>query len=597
VQAGQGLRTHPPEPFLYRFNGFINKMKRFIPILTWLPGYNSGMFRGDLAAGLTVGVMLIPQAMAYALIAGMPPVYGLYAALVPLLIYGMLGTSRQLGVGPVAVISLLVVAGVADLAEPGSTEYVQLAILLAFMVGVIQLLMGLLRMGFLVNFLSHPVITGFTAATALIIAFSQLHHLLGVSVESTKHIHQVLLQLFEKRAEMHPGTALFGFGAVAAIFAIRKWMRRIPGALVVVVAGIVLVVVTGWDQQGIRVMGEIPSGLPIPLLPMFDMDAVYRLLPMAFAISLVGFMESIAVAKSIHARHRNYRLDANQELVALGSANLGGSLFQAFPVTGGFSRSAVNDQAGAKSGMASIISAFLIGLTLLFLTPLFYYLPNAVLGAIIITAVLGLIDTKEIRFLWNTQKEDFAMMSITFLVTLFMGIEEGILTGVVASLGVVIFHSSKPHVARLGRLPGTRVYRNLSRFEDAAEREDVLALRYDAPLFYANAGHFKETVKTFTNGKAPGLKLVVLDASGINSIDTTGIHALASLENELRENGIQLRMSTVHGPVRDLLKKSGYYKSEDEERLSHLEVHDAVEAFDRGRASDARALARSEMQN
>ncbi len=557
-------------------------MKRFFPILTWLPAYNSGMFRGDLAAGLTVGVMLIPQAMAYALIAGMPPVYGLFAALVPLLIYGVLGTSRQLGVGPVAVISLLVAAGVADLAEPGSTEYVQLAILLAFMVGVIQLLMGLLRMGFLVNFLSHPVITGFTAATALIIAFSQLHHLLGVSVESSKHIHNVLFQLFEKRAEIHPGTALFGFGAVAAIYAIKKWGRRIPGALVVVVAGIVLVAVTGWDQQGIRVMGEVPSGLPLPLFPAFEMDAVYRLLPMAFAISLIGFMESIAVAKSIHARHRDYKLDPNQELVALGSANLGGSLFQAFPVTGGFSRSAVNDQAGAKSGMASIISAVLIGLTLLFLTPLFYYLPNAVLGAIIITAVLGLIDTKEIRFLWQTQKEDFAMMAITFLVTLLVGIEEGILTGVVASLGVVIFHSSKPHVARLGKLPGTRVYRNLYRFEEAAEREDVLVIRYDAPLFYANADHFKETVESFMHGKLPGLKLVVLDASGINSIDTTGIHALAALEKELQGYGIQLRMSAVHGPVRDLLKKSRYYKTEDAERLSHMEVHDAVEAFDRG---------------
>lgn len=539
------------------------------------------MFRGDLAAGLTVGVMLIPQAMAYALIAGMPPVYGLYAALVPLLIYGMLGTSRQLGVGPVAVISLLVAAGVADLAEPGSTEYIQLAILLAFMVGVIQLFMGLLRMGFLVNFLSHPVITGFTAATALIIAFSQLHHVLGVSVESSKHIHNVLLQLIERRTEIHPGTVLLGFGAIAVIYAIRRWMRRIPGALVVVVAGIVLVAVTGWNEQGIRVMGDVPSGLPFPLLPVFDIDAVYRLLPMAFAISLVGFMESIAVAKSIHARHRDYKLDANQELVALGSANLGGSLFQAFPVTGGFSRSAVNDQAGAKSGMASIISALLIGLTLLFLTPLFYYLPNAVLGAIIITAVLGLIDTKEIRFLWDTQKEDFAMMAITFLVTLFLGIEEGILTGVVASLGVVIFHSSKPHVARLGQLPGTRIYRNLNRFEEAEEREDVLAIRYDAPLFYANADNFKETAESLIAGKGPELKLVVLDASGINSIDTTGIHALTSLENELRSHGIQLRMSAVHGPVRDVLKKSRYYTSGDDERLSHLEVHDAVVAFDK----------------
>ncbi|MFO8029994.1 MAG: solute carrier family 26 protein [Cyclonatronaceae bacterium] len=553
-------------------------MKRYFPILTWLPGYDTGMFRGDLAAGLTVGVMLIPQAMAYALIAGMPPVYGLYASLVPLIIYGIMGTSRQLGVGPVAVVSLLVVAGVADFAEPGSSEYIQLAILLAFMVGVIQLLMGLLRMGFMVNFLSHPVITGFTAATALIIAFSQLHHILGISIGSSKHVHTILIQVYEARSEVHLGTVAFGLGAIAAIYAIKRWYSRLPGALVVVVAGIALVAVTGWDQRGIQVIGEVPSGLPFPGLPAFSLDAVYGLLPMAFAITIVGFMESIAVAKSIHARHRDYRLDPNQELVALGSANVGGALFQAFPVTGGFSRSAVNDQAGAKSGMAGIISALLIGLTLLFLTPLFYYLPNAVLGAIIITAVLGLIDIREIRFQWRIQKQDFAMMAITFLVTLVLGIEEGILTGVVASLGVVIFHSSKPHVARLGQLPGTRVYRNLSRFDDASEREDVLVFRYDAPLFYANADHFKETVTHLIAQKGEALKRVVLDASGINSIDTTGIHALASLEKELRDNGIQLRMAAVHGPVRDLLTKSKYFRSADDERLSRMEVYDAVAA-------------------
>ena len=536
------------------------------------------MFRGDLAAGLTVGVMLIPQAMAYALIAGMPPVYGLYAALVPLVIYGLMGTSRQLGVGPVAVLSLLVAAGVADFAEPGSGEYIQLAILLAFMVGVIQLLMGLLRMGFLVNFLSHPVITGFTAATALIIAFSQLHHLLGIQIESSKHIHTILLQVFEARSDIHIGTAVFGFGAVVMIFTIKKWYSRLPGALAVVVAGIILMSLTGWDQKGIQIIGDIPSGLPGFGLPLFDLDTVYGLLPMALAISLVGFMESIAVAKSIHSRHRNYRLDANQELVALGSANLGGSLFQAFPVTGGFSRSAVNDQAGAKSGMSSIISALLVGLTLLFLTPLFYYLPNAILGAIIITAVLGLIDTSEIRFLWKTQREDFAMMAITFLVTLFLGIEEGILTGVVASLGLVLFHSSKPHVARLGQLPGTRVYRNLHRFDDAEDRDDILVFRYDAPLFFANADHFKETLELFVAQKGSNLRLVVLDASGINSIDTTGIHTLAALERDMSSRNIQFRMAAVHGPVRDLLLKSRYFKNGDEEYLSHMDVHDAVTA-------------------
>ncbi len=549
------------------------------------------MFKGDLAAGLTVGVMLIPQAMAYAFIAGLPPVYGLYAALVPLVIYGVMGTSRQLGVGPVAVVALLVSAGVTELAEPGSTEYIQLAILLALMAGVIQLVMGLLRMGFLVNFLSHPVITGFIAATALIIAFSQIHHLLGIPIESSKHIHRILQQVFELRSDIHPGSVAIGGGAIALIYGIKKWNRKIPGALVVVVTGILLVSLTGWDQHGIRVIGEVPSGLPAFGLPELSVDAFYSLLPMAAAISIIGFMESIAVAKSLHARHRDYKLDANQELVALGSANLGGSLFQAFPVTGGFSRSAVNDQAGAKTGMSSIISASLVGLTLLFLTSLFYYLPNAVLGAIIITAVIGLIDVKEIRFLWKTQKVDFALMSITFFVTLLLGIEEGILTGVVASLGVVIYHNSKPHIARLGQLPGTRTYRNLSRFSEAKDRDDVLVIRFDAPLIYTNAEYLKEQIRRYVKRKGDTLKLVILDASGINSVDTTGIHALAELEEELTGSGIQLRMASVHGPVRDLLHSSGFINKSDTarqeaERMLHHEVQDAIDSYEQESGSN-----------
>lgn len=555
-------------------------MNRFFPILSWLPSYNNDMFKGDLAAGLTVGVMLIPQAMAYALIAGMPPVYGLYASLVPLVIYGFMGTSRQLAVGPVAVVALLVAAGVGDLAEPGSSEYIQLAILLALMAGGIQLLLGLFRMGFLVNFLSHPVITGFTAGAALIIAFSQTQNLLGISMESSKHIHVILSQVFASRSEIHPGTMGLGIGAIAMIYGIKRWNKRIPGALITVTIATLLVSLTGWSQQGIKVIGEVPSGLPAFRLYEINMDTIFELLPIALAITLVGFMESIAVAKSIHARHRDYKLDPNQELVALGSANIAGSFFQIFPVTGGFSRSAVNDQAGARSGMASIISALLIAVTLLFLTSYFYYLPNAVLGAVIVTAVIGLIDVKEMKFLWKTKKEDFAMMAVTFLVTLLLGIEEGILTGGVASLGVVIFHSSRPHVAKLGQLPGNGVYRNTSRFEEASERDDLLVFRYDAPLYYANADHFKETVKQLVEEKGPELKLVVLDASGINTIDTTGIHALADIAVELNEQGIQWRMASVSGPVRDLLKRCHKLEDMNAERLHHLDVQGAVKAYD-----------------
>ncbi len=538
------------------------------------------MLKGDLVAGLTVGVMLIPQAMAYALIAGLPPVYGLYAALVPLLIYGMMGTSRHLGVGPVAVVALLVAAGVSGYAVPGSTEYISLAILLALMVGIIQLLMGLLRMGFLVNFLSHPVITGFTAAAALIIAFSQIHNLLGITVDSSAPFYQVLIQVFTSLSDIHPVTAGLGIGAVIFIYGIKKWNKHFPGALVAVAGSIGLVAAAGLNQNGISIVGEVASGLPAFGLADWDLDIVYSLLPMAVAISLVGFMESIAVAKTIQTRHRDYQIDANQELVALGSANIGGSFFQAFPVAGSFSRSAINDQSGAKSGMASIISALLIGLTLLFLTPLIFYLPYAVLAAIIITAVLGLIDINEMKFLWNTRKEDFFMMVITFFVTLILGIEEGILAGVIASLGVVIYYSSKPHVAHLGRLPGSRIYRNVLRFSEAEEREDVLVYRYDAPLFFANVQHFKETAEKLNSQKGDRLRLVVLDASGMNSIDATGIHVLFELDRQLSADGIALWLAAVNGPVRDILHKSGFAGG-DSDRFCSFEVQEAIDAFDK----------------
>jgi len=390
-------------------------IKEYIPILSWLPGYGKQELKGDLAAGITVGVMLIPQGMAYAMLAGLPPIYGLYASILPLILYAILGTSRQLAVGPVAMVSLLIAAGVGSIVETGSEEYIQLAILLALMVGAIQLLMGIFRLGFLVNFLSHPVVSGFTSAAALIIGFSQLKHLLGIEIPRSNYIHEILQNAFINIEAINLYALGIGLTAIVIILLIKRLKIRIPGPLVAVVFGILSVWFFGLQNEGVKIVADVPSGLPSFSFPVFNWSQVQALLPIALAISFISFMESIAVAKAIQSKHKNYDIVPNQELIALGIANIGASFLQAFPTTGGFSRTAVNDQTGAKTGMASIISAGLIILTLLFLTSLFYFLPKAILASVIMVAVFGLIDYKEAIHLWKYYRPDFWMLAATFM--------------------------------------------------------------------------------------------------------------------------------------------------------------------------------------
>lgn len=550
-------------------------MKNFIPLLSWLPHYDRANLRGDLSAGLTVGVMLIPQGMAYAMLAGLPPIYGLYASLVPLLLYALFGTSRQLAVGPVAMVALMVAAGVGTIAEPGTDAYIAYAILLAFMIGMIQLSMGILRMGFLVNFLSHPVITGFTSAAAIIIAFSQLQHLLGIPLPQTNQIHEIVSLAIREIGAVNIPTLLLGSASIACILLLKKWKKNFPAQLFVVVLGILIVWLFGLDEKGVRIVGEVPDGLPAFTKIDIDVDSMHALLPIALAISLVSFMESIAVAKAMAQRHRNYKLDSNQELIGLGAANLGGAFFQSFPVTGGFSRTAVNDQAGAKTGLAAIISAALIGITLLFLTPLFSNLPNAILAAIILVAVFGLIDTKEMKFLWHTRREDFAMFAVTFFATLLIGIEEGITTGVVLSLVMVVYRSTRPHVAVLGRLPGTNTYRNIKRFPQVIQHDDLLIIRFDSQLYFANVEYFKEILQRLEEEKEAQLKSVIIDAASMSSIDASGIHALKEVIDDYKKRGITLYLIGVIGPVRDLLKRADITHNLGEEHF-FLDISEAV---------------------
>jgi sulfate permease, SulP family len=427
-------------------------MERWMPAWGWLRRYRRSDLRGDVSAGLTVAVMLVPQGMAYALLAGLPPVVGLYASTVPLLVYALFGSSRQLAVGPVAIVSLLTLSGVSALAEPGTQEFIALAALLALMTGIIQLVLGLLRAGFIVNFLSHAVISGFTSAAAIVIGLSQLRQLLGVPLASGHSVVGLLLEAVQRLGETNPWTFAIGLGSIAALVAARRVAPRFPAALLVVAAATIITYVFRLHERGVGIVGEVPGGFPAFAIPTFGTGTLLALLPVALTISFVGFMESIAVARSIAAREK-YRVDANQELKGLGLANLAGAAFSGYPVTGGFSRSAVNYQAGARTGLATIITALLVTLTLLAFTSLFHYLPNAVLAAIVMVAVYGLINVAEARHLFRLKPVDGWTLVLTFAATLFIGIEQGILIGAAFSLLVFIWRSAYPHVATLGWLP------------------------------------------------------------------------------------------------------------------------------------------------
>ncbi len=549
-------------------------LSRAIPLLGTLKTYDAEKARGDLAAGLTTAVMLIPQGMAYAMLAGLPPIYGLYASLVPLVIYAVFGTSRQLAVGPVAMVSLLVAAGVGGLAASGSDAFIAYSIMLAVMVGALQLGMGVLRLGFVVNFLSHPVISGFTSAAAIIIGLSQLKHVLGFDIPGGEQVHAILFAAAAGIGKTHLVTLGIGAAAVAVLVALKRFAPKFPRALAVVVVSTVLVWALGLAEQGVAIVGTVPAGLPPLALPTFELAAARELVGVAVAIALVGFMESIAVAKK-YARDNKYDVDANQELVGLGLANLVGSVAGGTPVTGGFSRTAVNAQAGAQTNVAGLVTALIVGLALLVLTPLFHFLPKAVLAAIIMTAVFGLIDVKEAKHLARVKKSDLGMLALTFVATLAVGIEAGIITGVVASLAVLVLKTTRPHVAVLGRIPGTTAYRNVERFPEAETIATVLAVRLDAQIYFGNVNFLKEMLDALES-RHPGAQAVVLDASGINQIDASGEQAFRELLEGHRSRGVELLLANVKGPVRDVFERSGFTDELGKERL-FFSVHDAVE--------------------
>ncbi len=551
--------------------------EKIIPAVGWLRHYKREDLGGDFSAGLIVAVMLIPQGMAYAMLAGLPPVVGLYASTIPLILYALFGSSRHLAVGPVALVSLLTLTGVSALAKPGSGEFVALAALLALMVGVIQFGLGLLRAGFVVNFLSHAVISGFTSAAAIVIGLSQLKHLLGVELESTNSVFILLWDAAQKLGEVNLITLAIGLASIAALVLFRKVAPRFPAPLLVVTLSALAVYVFGLQGRGVGIVGDVPQGVPSFALPAFGLDSVGSLLTIALTISFVGFMESIAVAKSI-ANREKYKVDANKELVGLGLANVAGSMFSAYPVTGGFSRSAVNYQSGARTPLASIITAVLIVLTLLFFTPLFYYLPNAVLAAIVMVAVYGLIDFMEPVKLFKVKKVDGWTLLITFAATLLIGIEQGILVGVAFSLALFIWRSAYPHTTEVGYLPEEDVFRNVTRYPEAQTFPNTLVVRVDASLYFANAAFWENWINDAVLDR-PDLRYIILDFSAVNDIDAVALETLEDLMQSLNERDVKVHIAGMKGPVRDIVERAGWTKKFGK-NISHLSVQHALEALD-----------------
>lgn len=552
-------------------------LKKTFKISEWLPHYNRYKFTGDLMAGLTTGFMFIPQGMAYAVIAGVPPIYGLYAGVIPLLIYPLLGTSKNLSIGPVAIDMLIVAAGVSLLAEPNTERYITLTILLTMMSGGLQLIMGTARLGAVFNFFSRPVIAGFTLAAPLIIAFSQLSNLLGIKLPQTQYIFVIGEELLLHIQDIHPETLLWG-GIAITLLSIIKYVKPIlPGSVIIVVASIFLSWLINASSMGIELVGSIPMGLPPVALPEINFNNMRELLPTALTLALVQFM-SVASLGQTFAKRNNYIIDANHELVAIGASNFLGSLFNSIPVSGSFSRSAASEQANVQTPMANVITSVVIIATLLFLTPVFYYLPMPILAAIIIVSALNLIDIAEFKFLYKTKRSEGLIAMFTAACTLLIGIQEGILMGVVASMLNILYKYSRPSVAELGIIPGTRLYKNIDRNPEAKPIDGILILRVDASFSFINADFFRDYVLEKSQARTDSTKYVIIDGSTINSLDTTAIDQLKSMATTLRNWDMELYITGLKGPVRDVVDKSGLREFLGDDHYFR-EPHEAVTAI------------------
>jgi len=541
-----------------------------LPILEWGRRYDRDTLVSDLVAAIIVTMMLIPQSLAYALLAGLPPEIGLYASVAPLLLYAVFGTSRVLAVGPVAVVSLMTAAAIGEHAVAGSPQYWAVAITLAFLSGVMLLIMGVLRLGFLANFLSHPVISGFISASGLLIAASQLKTLMGVKAEG-HNVIDLAQALISQLPNIHVLTLVVGVLATAFLFWVRKGLKPLlirvglnarladllakAGPVAAIAVTALLAWILDWKGQGLRLVGSVPQGLPPLTLPLWDLALWQSLAMPALLISVVGFVESVSVGQTLAAKRRQ-RIEPNQELVALGASNLSAAFTGGFPVTGGFARSVVNFDAGAQTPAAGVYTALGITLASLFLTPALYFLPQATLSATIIVAVLSLVDLGMLKRTWAYSRTDFLAALATLLMTLVQGVEVGLVVGVAVSLVLFLYRTSRPHIAEVGQVPGTEHFRNVLRHHVATSPR-LVSLRVDESLYFANARALEDRINDLV-AERPALKHVVLQCSAINDIDASALESLEAIDHRLRDAGLRLHLSEVKGPVMDRLQATEF---------------------------------------
>jgi SulP family sulfate permease len=568
---------------------FPDLLRRYVPILTWGAEYSRQTFANDLIVAVIVTIMLIPQSLAYALLAGLPVQVGLFASMAPLVLYAIFGTSRTLAVGPVAVASLMTAAAVAPLAVQGTPEYLGAAIALALISGLMLIAMGLLRLGFLANFLSHPVVSGFITASGLQIAAGQMAPVLGIRVEGETFL-ELIVPLLRELGKTNPYTAILGLGSLVFLFWARSSLKpllirvgvgeKTAGTLAKVGPAVALVATTaavwgfGLDARDVRIVGEVPQGLPKLALPPFDPALWMKILVPALLISIIGYVESISVALTLAAKRRQ-RVDPDQELIALGAANVGAAVSGGFPVTGGLARSVVNFEAGAETPAAGAFTAAGIALVTLFLTPLLFFLPNATLAATIVVAVLSLVDLGALKRTWNYSRTDFAAMVATILLTLVEGVEAGLLAGVGLSIFLHLYHTSKPHVAVVGQIPGTAHFRNVTRHTVVTDPE-ILSLRVDESLYFPNA-RFLEDLINGAVAANPAIRHVILECPAVNTIDASALESLEAINSRLKDGGITFHLSEVKGPIMDRLKRSHFL--EELTGKVHLSQYEAVSSI------------------
>lgn len=570
-------------------NAAQGKISRYFPIFTWSKDYSRETLTSDLVAAVIVTIMLIPQSLAYALLAGLPAEMGLYASILPLVAYAIFGTSRVLAVGPVAVVSLMTAAAIGQLGLETPAEYALAAVTLAFLSGGMLTLMGLLRLGFLANFLSHPVIAGFITASGILIALSQLKHILGISAHGHT-LPALLSSLVTHLADISVATLIIGVVSLSFLFWVRKGLKpllarmglgpRMADLLAKAgpVAAVAVTTLATWalalDERGVAIVGAVPQGLPPLTAPSFDWALWRDLALAALLISIIGFVESVSVAQTLAAKRRQ-RIDPDQELIGLGTSNIAAAVSGGYPVTGGFARSVVNFDAGAETPAAGLFTAAGILLAALLLTPLLFFLPKAVLAATIIVAVLSLVDFSILRRAWGYSKVDFAAVTVTILLTLGFGVEVGVASGLLLSIGLHLYKTSKPHVAEVGLVPGTQHFRNILR-HDVETHDHLVTLRVDESLYFANARFLEDYVSTRVVCDEP-LSDVVLMFSAVNEVDLSALESLEALNLKLKDMGIRLHLSEVKGPVMDRLKRSGFLAHlSGEVYLSQYDAWDAL---------------------